>query len=490
MSLALAMEVGQAPVSAFDPGQQDKAEAAEAPVQFGDRFAEALASDSLAVQQKIAAEIFDDETLQQIGVERLVGMIQRLKGTLDPVEYHHSEVTKFELAPGRIERVLHIYARTKGAQNWKDIQIRLNAAAPYKLKTVSFVAEVAEPVALPNGDITDANTLSWLKEYVAKLARDNDLSGAALVAVDGQIIFEEYFGHADVERSQPVTADTLFNLGSGNKMFTALAIAQLVEQGKLDYSDKLTRWFPDFPHPEWAKSVTVGQLLSHTSGIAEYWTPNNLVVMRRAEHWHELLKLVQQGGFAFEPGTQASYSNSNFILLGAIIEQVAGRDYFDVIDEMIYVPAGMTHSGSFAHADVERPLATPLARDSESKGWKRAAELKRGSPAGGGFSTPREILKYSRALQANKLVSAATLNKITANHTEDLEETFPYGYGFEPQVQGGVASYGHGGITSGVNFEFRYYPGPRVTLVVFSNQDNGAYDDLRRNIQKLITGAR
>jgi CubicO group peptidase (beta-lactamase class C family) len=155
----------------------------------------------------------------------------------------------------------------------------------------------------------------------------------------------------------------------------------------------------------------------------------------------------------------------------------------------MYDKAGMKESGAFVFDRSAKPLAMPLTRDGD-KGWKEAEHGKRGSPAGGGYSTVRDMLLYSKGLKTNAFVSAESLKTMATDKTAGLKDAFPYGYGFIPQKNGGEYSYGHGGIASGINLEFRYFPRLDITLVVFSNQDNGAFDDLRKNMVKLISGER
>lgn len=460
-----------------------------APETWGDQFVAALRSTSSAEQTAIARQIFAPATLANPGTERLLGLFNRLQQEMSPIEYHHSEVFVAELSPGDVRRVLHIYLRKEGASMWRDIQMRLDPEPPYKLATIAFIAEVAEPVSLPNSDITQQITLDWLDGYVQKLVRENDLSGSILIAKGDQILFERYFGFADDAKTRAVDEHTLFNLGSGNKMFTALAIAKLQEEGKLQFTDRLIDFFPDFPNPELARKVTIHHLLSHSSGVGEYWTEKTETVMRQAESWHEYLPMVYQAGFNFEPGTEAGYSNSNFILLGAILEQVTGLDYFYLIQTLVYDKAGMAESGSFPFDRDAQRLAMPLTRNGDA-GWVMAKHGKRGSPAGGGYSNLRDMLRFSKGLKTAAFVSAETLNNMITLKTAGLIDAFPYGYGFIPEKNDGVRSYGHGGIAPGVNLEFRYFPAADITLVVFSNQDNGAFDDLKKNTIKLITGER
>jgi CubicO group peptidase (beta-lactamase class C family) len=274
-------------------------------------------------------------------------------------------------------------------------------------------------------------------------------------------------------------------------MFTAIAVVQLMEQGKVKLTDRLTDYFPDYPNRALAERVTLKHLLSHTSGIAEYWTAENEPALLRASDWHAYLPLVYKEGFQFDPGTESGYSNSNYLLLGAIVEKASGQEYYRYIEESILKKAGMTQSGFFDHDAGDRPLAVPYARR-EGGGWQdnRQKHFKKGSPAGGCYSNAADMLRFAKALRTNQLVSAESLKLMTTDWTVGVKDAQPYGLGLILERHGSEPTYGHGGTAGGVNFEFRYFPRMDMTLLVFNNQNNGAYDDLKRTALKLISGAR
>ena len=222
---------------------------------------------------------------------------------------------------------MHLYAQSAKDGMWYDFQFYYEFLRPHKITQIVFIANVSEPIYLPNGDIESAYTLDWLNGYIDKLAKADDLAASLLIARGDSVFFERAFGFADSARTRPITRSTRFSLGSGNKMFTALAIMQLQAQGELRLSDTLSRDFTDSPNKSFIQIATIHHLLSQMSGLGDYST---------------------------------------------------------------------TH----------------------------------------------------------------------------------------------MSARGHGGIAPGVNFELRYYPKEDITFVIHSNQDNGAYDDLRRNIDKLITGDR
>lgn len=476
-------------LSGFNAGCQNAPQVLS-PEDLGSRFVAAVNSTDQETREAAAKAIYTPAAIEKNGVEPLAAMFQRLNGNFAPLEYHHSERLEFK-KPGGNSYVLHVYARKKDAVMWSDFQFYLDPAPPHRITNLVFVAEVSEPIALPNGSIDQKETRDWLNGYIEKLQRDNDLSGSILIAKGDGVLFEKHFGYADLERQQQITAETLFGMASGSKMFTAAAIMQLEEQGKLKLTDKLTDFFPDFPRREWAERVTVQELLSHTSGIAEYWTSENEPAMLNFYDWHQFLPLIYKEGFRAEPGTDYQYSNSNFMLLGGIIEKAGGQDYYSYIATNVLQKAGMTQSGYFEHYAPNHFFARPFARK-EGGGWQIAKHFKngKGSPAGGCYSNAADMLRFCKALKNNRLVSASTLKNMTMDKTAGLKDAQPYGLGFILEQHAQEATYGHGGTAGGVNFEFRYFPGQDILLVVFCNQNNGAYDDLRRNATKMISGER
>lgn len=456
---------------------------------FGEGFIKAINSNDSTIQIKIINEIFSQSALGEFGVERLLNFIRRMHENYAPMKYHHSEVLSFDKPEGK-SFIMHIYAKKSDAVMWNDFQMRLDPEPPHKLETIGFIAEVSEPVTLPNGSIEQRYTLDWLGNYLEDLNSKYDLYGSILIAKGDKIIFEKYYGYEDLDRAIPITDKTLFNIASGGKMFTALCIAKLVEENKLKYDDKITKYLDGFSDQTKADKITIHNLLSHTSGIAEYWTNETDKAVYSATSINDHLKLVYKAGFDFDAGTRYQYCNSNYILLGAIIEKVTGKSYYDFVQETVFNPLEMSSSGYFNYGS--KNVATSFARGDKENAWVEAVHGIKGSSAGGAYSNVRDILKFSDALRNNKIVSHKTFENMISAKNGGIKEPmdFDYGYGFEIEKSAQEISYGHGGITGGVNFEFKYFPQLDITLILFCNQNNGAYDDLKKNTVKLITGAR
>jgi CubicO group peptidase (beta-lactamase class C family) len=448
---------------------------------LGRLLVEAINETDPARHRAAVPRIFAPAKISDVGEDRLVTLFESLHKQLGPLTYHHSEAVESAVGPGI---VLHAYARAESG--WKDLQMRVASEAPFRVTEFAFLADVSEPVYLPNGDITSPETLAWIDAWIDRLVADEDLAVSVLIAEGDRVVYERTAGFADAARSRRVTPATAFGMASGGKMFTAVVIAQLVEAGRLSWDDPVAKFLPDWPDADFARRCTVRQLLSHTSELAEYWTDRFEREGGSIRTLEDFVPFIVSEGTWFAPGDGFQYSNSNFIVAGLIAERVSGQSYFDLVRERVWKPAGMnaTRWGDEpgAAADVAERLT------GEPRAWTPARKVARSSSAGGAATTARDQLAFSRALEGGRLASARTLDTMTTVAASD--EGTQYGLGFELARGGGVRSYGHGGIAPGCNFELRIFPERRMTLVVLNNQDNGAYDDLRRNLVKLITGER
>src|SRR4030095_7346844 len=213
-------------------------------------------------------------------------------------------------------------------------------------KEPATVPSAGQPAAAaPNRSAVDDAALArhinaYLEEAVAKDA----FSGAVLIAKNGQPIFKKAYGMANKSNNTPNNIDTKFDLGSMNKMFTAVAIAQLVEQGKLSFTDTVGKLLPDYPNKVVAEKVTVHHLLTHTSGMGSYFNEKFQANLNNLKTVPDYLPLFASDPLAFERGASWKYSNSGFVVLGLIVEKVSGQSYYDYVKEHIFKPAGMLNT--------------------------------------------------------------------------------------------------------------------------------------------------
>lgn len=455
--------------------------------QYGKLLVDAINSRDSLERLEIIRKVFSAATIQRIGIDRLFHQVAQIGVNFNPMQFHHAEISEFQKLTG-MTYVIHIFGKKQGAKMWSDIQAYLEPAPPYGLQQIMFIAEVTEPINLPNGSIDQTATLQWLDNYAEKLQSAYDLSGSYQIVKGKSAIFEKRFGFADLQRKKPITSSTLFNLASGGKMFTAVATAQLAEQGKLRFDDPITRYVKGFKNESAAANITIHHLLSHTSGINEYWSGQNNSEVYSAVNIRDHLKIVLRSDFSFPPGTQYQYCNANYILLGAVIEQISGKSFYDYVQQNIFDKAGMHSSGYYNHGDAK--VAIPFARGTTDTTWIEAPYGIRGSSAGGAYSCGEDMVKFINAFRHGKLVSPAMVSTMITPKNSGLNGTEEYGYGFIISRGGGEYAYGHGGTAGGVNFELRYFPRQDVTTILFCNQNNGAYDDLKKNIMKLVSGQR
>lgn len=300
------------------------------------------------------------------------------------------------------------------------------------------------------------------------------LSGALLVARDGKVLLQWQGGLADRGRSIAVDDATRFRLASLNKMFTAVAILQLRDAGKLTLDDTLAQHLKDYPNQEVARTVTLRQVLNHTSGLGEVFgeafEKNAASLRTHRDYW----ALFSEQPLLATPGSEDHYSNYGYILLGSVIEAVSGQSYYDYVEEHIHRVAGMTLTGS-------EPESTPVAGRAvaytqEQGRWvQETASLPwRGTAAGGGYSTVGDLLRFAEALRGGKLLSQASLQAATAAQNNKAW----YGYGFMVSGQGNTRRYGHEGGAPGANAALIILPGTGDVVVGLSNVDPAAMENM------------
>lgn len=373
--------------------------------------------------------------------------------------------------------------------------VTLEADPPHRILGLAAALEEGDPVVAGIVDGMSAQDMARVIDaFVTELAGEDRFSGAVLLAKDGEPVFEKAWGLASRRFDVPNRVDTRFNLGSMNKMFTAVAICQLAEAGKLDFEDKLIEHLPDYPNRQIAEEVTIHQLLTHTSGMGSFWDAmfeRDWTQLRKpADH----LDLFASDALLFEPGARFSYSNSGFLVLGLVIEAVSGESYYDYVRANVYEPAGMPNSDSWAMDEPVKNLAIGYTRAGED-GHGHEGPIRnnyylhraRGGPAGGGFSTVRDLLSFAGAVMESKLLDP--------EHTQLLlEGKVPtgwgpgsqYAYGFLHQVVEGHDMFGHSGGAPGINAVLSIFPADGYTFVVLANYDNAA-SYVGSRIQEMIT---
>ena len=338
------------------------------------------------------------------------------------------------------------------------------------------MAAAPPPADLPTSThrLTEAEALAVLETFVREEAAADRFSGAVLVAKDGDVLFSKAYGLADRERKIPNMVQTRFRIGSMNKMFTAVAILQLVEAGKVDLTAPLGTYLTDYPNREIAEQVTIHQLLTHTGGTGDIFGPEFFAHREELRTLDDYVELYGERGLEFEPGSQWVYSNYGFILLGAVIAAVTGQGYYDYVHEHIYESAGMTGTGSLPEVQAVPDRAIGYMDPSGGTDWRPNTETLpyRGTSAGGGYSTVEDLALFADALLSYELLSPDS-TELLITGKEEIGPGVGYAYGFVDHrgTDGNGWVVGHAGGAPGMNGDLRIYPTSGYVVVVLANLD-------------------
>jgi CubicO group peptidase (beta-lactamase class C family) len=357
------------------------------------------------------------------------------------------------------------------------ITLTLEASAPFRITSMGVQVGGGSDPALPappiRGSMTAEELSVALDAYLAKLAADDRLSGTVLVARDGRPLFEKSYGLADRGHKVPNTPATRFSLGSINKAFTQVAIAQLASAGKLAYGDTLGKWIPDYPQ-ERTRPATIEQLLSHSAGIADVFGDDFARQPKdRFRSNADYYRYVSEKAPLFAPGERRQYCNGCYITLGEIIARASGMPYERYVERQVFKAAGMT--AGFPLADSIEPNIADTYTRTASDGQVRNAIYMRGaagSAAGSAHATAADMLAFENALREGRLVDARGLARI-----------FGDGAAPAPRVRGG---YGIAGGAPGTNTIME--SDGVWTVIVLTNFDPPAAQQIGQAIYRALAG--
>ncbi len=325
-----------------------------------------------------------------------------------------------------------------------------------------------------------------IHEYLTR-ATAFGFSGSVLVARDGEVVLHAGYGDADREAGIPVTPETVFDIGSITKQFTAAAILALEEEGKLRVEDPISRFFDEVPADK--RAITVHHLLTHSSGLRGDFGSSDYQRMPR----DSLVRLALESELLWAPGTRHRYANAGYSLLGAIVEKLSGRSYEDYLSEALFGPAGLERTGYLGPDWSKERVAvgyragerwgTPLDHTWAEDGpwWNLRAN-------GGLLSSARDLYRWHQALETDDVLTAASREKLFTPHVpEDEQGTSHYGYGWAitPTERGTRLVWHNGG--NGVFFaDLRRYVDEDVVVIFMTNE--AANEQVERAILRLAFG--
>lgn len=449
---------------------------------------EAVNSNDSGRVRAFVKEHFTPGFRDRVPIERLLAFILGVYDQSRGFEFMGVRRFQEERAPGEVV----IIVRNKLAKTWEGLVFELESEPPHRIAGLSISPARPPSYLPPPGAISAADIPVELEAYADRLAEADVFSGTVLLAKDGKVLFKKAYGLASKRFMASNRIDTKFNLGSMNKMFTGVSITQLVQAGKLALDDPLSKYLStDWLSHEISEKIRIKHLLTHTSGLGSYFNRKYMESSKALfRNLDDYMPLIRSETLAFEPGTDWRYSNTGMFLLGVVIEKVTGQSYFDYVREQIYQPAGMVSSDCY---EMDRPVSNlAIGYSKERSGdppWTNNLykHVVKGGPAGGGFSTVEDLLRFDMALRSHKLLDGA--------HTEMVWSAKPelnspeYGFGFGVYGEPGDRIVGHGGGFAGINSNLDMFLDSGYTAVVMSNYDNGAMP-VRNKMRELIRRAR
>jgi CubicO group peptidase (beta-lactamase class C family) len=321
----------------------------------------------------------------------------------------------------------------------------------------------------PQSEIS-ASIETTVKNYI-----DLDIfSGIVLVAEKGTIKFHKAFGLANRETNTPNTLNTLFDIGSMNKTFTSIVVKQLVSEGKLNFEDKLTDYIQGFEDPN-TKKITINHLLNHESGFGDYHTQDYFDLPLSERKLSAIVERAKSYELNFEPGEEEDYSNLGYVILGAIIEKVSGKSYFDNVKERIVKPLDLKNTYLNDFSNLEDRIAhgylySPLGALEEASPTQDVS-----NPDGGFLSTTEDIMTFYRSYYYDDLLLS-----------QDIKLNDPY-FNYLETLPEGKATGSAGGF-EGFNSVIFQVISKDLTIIVFANMDEPVAEHLAQDILALIRG--
>ncbi|MFX1251400.1 MAG: serine hydrolase domain-containing protein [Promethearchaeota archaeon] len=334
-------------------------------------------------------------------------------------------------------------------------------------------------------DISEGDTPLLYEEAVVRLDKIFDelkekkiFSGNIGITINDEPIFKRSLGEADMRYHVPNNMDTKFNLGSMNKIFTAIAILQLYERKKLDLLDTVDKFLPDFPNGD---KISIHHLLSHTSGLGSFWNSKFEERFKRIRSIDDYMDLFIEESLLFQPGERFEYSNAGFIVLGKIIEVITGTSYDEYVQKHIHDVAGMQNTYCYEIDHIVPNLAMGYTHTPDDDSFYLDQYINnflivpvKGSSAGGGYSTIDDLIAFAKALKKGDLLSERSIEIMREPHTVNGIQPLrseDYGYGCQTGIIGKHSFYGHGGGANGVATMLMIFPKINVIVAILTNWD-------------------
>jgi len=336
------------------------------------------------------------------------------------------------------------------------------------------------------------------KEKIAKLEKvlkkangKYYFNGCVLVATNNKIIIDKCYGTADFEKKDTLTTNSIFQLASMSKQFTAMGIMILKDNGKLNYDDKVQKFIPNFPY----EKITIRHLLNHTSGLPNYlWLVDRFWVLSEPPYNDDAIRILNSANqyLNFESGKRFQYSNTGYVLLASIIEKVSKMRFGDFLNKNIFEPLGMenTFVYSTVFKDNENKKMIPGYRH-YSRGYNKFPKTKFDGIVGdkGIYSTTSDLYKWDQALYDDKIINNQTLMKSFQNGKLNNGKKVKYGFGFRiKEDKFGNRIIYHNGLWEGFRNSIVRNIKDKTTIIILEHTNCRYKHRLLRKIEYIVNG--
>lgn len=346
-----------------------------------------------------------------------------------------------------------------------------------------------------SGFLSAQSKADKLDELISKFVQLRQFNGTVLVAENGIVILKKGYGYANFELQSPAETETKYRLASVTKQFTAMAIMQLVEQGKIQLQGTICDYLPDYPKESGIK-VTIHHLLTHTSGIPSYTDFPGFMQKNVRDPYRpqDFIKFFKDSTLLFQPGERFAYNNSAYFLLGVILEKVTGKPYAQVVAEQIFMPLGMKNTGYDLNARLLPKRAAGYTQNGELLSNAPYIDMSIPYAAGSLYSTVEDLFLWDQALYSERLVKKTTLEKIFTPHITISGRGIPgaYGYGWFLSKEkigsstDSVDAIEHGGGIFGFNTLMFRVPHKKQTIILLANVTGGRLRDMTKSILGIL----
>jgi CubicO group peptidase (beta-lactamase class C family) len=386
-----------------------------------------------------------------------------------------------------------VQARSTVSDQWYRISLTVDATPSAAITSFNWLA-IPAPAAAAKMRRVDREIVAEGEAYLERLSKADMFSGVILVAKGRKPIFEKAYGLADRDRGISNTIETQFDLASVTKLFTGVAIAQLAEEGRLSFSDTISRHLPDYPNSGVAQKVSIHQLLTHSSGMGDVFGSPVDPAKFQPKLSQDYFPFFAQTPLEFEPGSGVRYSNAGYLVLGAIVERVSGQTFFDYLRDHIFTAANMKHSGVCPQdAGSFRAVAYTFAESETQSGLLRREPRPPRLPyfasaAGGGCSTVEDLLNFVTALQDHLLLGKEQTESVMSGKVATRRGNGnKHAYGFADELVNDHRIVGHSGGYWGVNTQLDIYPDNDYVVIILSNYDPPAASIVANKLRNLLT---